>query len=41
VSACRRADGGQIQIRLYGMADYPSVTLDAYDCTMRFTEFLE
>jgi hypothetical protein len=44
VSACRRPPGdtlpGAITIRLYGMADYASVTLDSYDCTMRFTEIL-
>jgi hypothetical protein len=44
VSAYRRPDvslPGAITIRLYGMADYASVTLDSYDCTMKFTEVLE
>jgi hypothetical protein len=39
VTGCVRSDApNQIMIRMYGNPDYASSTLDAYDCTMRFTE---
>jgi hypothetical protein len=31
----------KITIKLHGNPDYASVTLDTYDCTMKFTEILE